>query len=616
MCDACDQRLSRRRLLRGAVSGITGAIVVAATAGRTLAQPPGLADPAAGEDGQRGITFTSGAGASRTSTMPAGVTLARSVPNVNLSGPAAPRVLSRAEWGADETLRAPQRSFAPIRKLIVHHTASANRPSDPADVVRSVYRYHTVTRGFSDLGYNFMIDHHGVIYEGRYARRYGNEPISGEDHQGWGVVGAHAKNMNAGTCGICLIGDFDTGTPTDAAVASLTALLAWKSGRHRIDASTSDHFENVYGDWAQFGNLAGHRAVGETECPGTTLAAALPGLRQEVERRAGSWPTLVVDLPRLQRFEWTAAGQGPLDAGGRGSTPNSSGNGSGPSGSGSGSGSGSSGSGSGSSSGSGSGSGSSGAGTGASATHLAGYRVLTATGQVLTTGKGTDLGDLGAGDGAPVSLAAPGWGDGFATLTATGHVRAFGTVGASGVVAVPHGARAVGLALTPSGSGAWVLLDNTTVARLGDAGRFGSVGRATLATTGVAIAAHPSAAGYWVLTSDGRVQGFGAAVAHGGPGSGGSPAVDLASTASGTGYWVLRQDGSVTAFGDAGASSGLAGRSGKWSRPAVAITRAGRSGGFVISAADGGLFGYLGAPWLGSFAGSGATVVGVVTAQT
>jgi len=76
---------------------------------------------------------------------------------------AAPRIITRAEWGADESIRNSGRAFAPIRKLIVHHSASGNNPSNPASVVRDLYRYHVIDRGYSDIGYNFVIDHKGNI---------------------------------------------------------------------------------------------------------------------------------------------------------------------------------------------------------------------------------------------------------------------------------------------------------------------------------------------------------------------------------------------------------------------------------------------------------------------
>ncbi len=192
------------------------------------------------------------------------------IPGVN-GALAAPAIISRAAWGADESIRMNERQYAPIRKLIVHHTASAEpRPASPAAVVRGTYRYHVQGRGFSDVGYNFMIDHRGAIYEGRFARRYGaGEPITGEDHNGWGVVGAHViRTMNHGSCGVCLIGDFTLAARRlDAAIASLTSVLAWKAGRHRIDVLEDDVYENLYKSFFRFKNISGHRDVGADPVP-------------------------------------------------------------------------------------------------------------------------------------------------------------------------------------------------------------------------------------------------------------------------------------------------------------------------------------------------------------
>lgn len=226
---------------------------------------------------------------------------------------AAPPIVSRAQWGADESLRSNQRSFTPIRKLVVHHTASANNPANPASVIREMYGYH-VQRGYSDLGYNFVIDHKGVIYEGRYSRPYGNgEQITGEDTNGWGVIGGHAAAMNGATCGIVLIGDFTSGNPTDAAVASLVWLLSWKAARHRIDAINSDPYITRFGARMTTANLAGHRQIGETSCPGR-VANLLPSIREQVAANAGRWPAITVDVPKVTRYEFGAAPTAPAPA--------------------------------------------------------------------------------------------------------------------------------------------------------------------------------------------------------------------------------------------------------------------------------------------------------------
>ena len=93
--------------------------------------------------------------------------------------------------------------------------------AEPAQVVRDMYHYHVKGRGFSDVGYNFAIDHRGTIYEGRWSRRYGSgETPDGEDGSGYGVVGAHSLGVNAGSCGVVLIGDFTKAQPTTAAIGS------------------------------------------------------------------------------------------------------------------------------------------------------------------------------------------------------------------------------------------------------------------------------------------------------------------------------------------------------------------------------------------------------------
>ena len=121
---------------------------------------------------------------------------------------AAPTIVTRAQWGADETIRDSHVvGWAPFRKIIVHHTASPNGVKDPASAVRLGYELHVVGRGFTDIGYNFLIGPDGEIFEGRRARKYGkNELHTGEDPVGNAIIGGHTKGRNAGSCGIALIG--------------------------------------------------------------------------------------------------------------------------------------------------------------------------------------------------------------------------------------------------------------------------------------------------------------------------------------------------------------------------------------------------------------------------
>src|SRR5207253_2037642 len=130
---------------------------------------------------------------------------------------AEPPVVTRAQWGADESIRKNNQKYAPITKLFVHHTVtSPDGPDpDPAATVRAIYAYHVQGNGWDDIGYNFLIDAQGRVYEGRWARDYApGETPTGEDLNENGVVGAHVLNHNIGSAGIAMLGDFSNGEPT------------------------------------------------------------------------------------------------------------------------------------------------------------------------------------------------------------------------------------------------------------------------------------------------------------------------------------------------------------------------------------------------------------------
>jgi len=204
---------------------------------------------------------------------------------------AQPGVTPRIDWGADESLRFDSTgkevwppAFYPVQKLIVHHTATQNRDPNPAATVRSIYYYHAITQGWGDVGYNFLIDEAGRIYEGRHTLDYpsGSSP-TGEDAAGNGVTAAHASGFNSGTVGVALLGTLTNQDATPAARAALELLLAWESDRHGIDPQGSSLYTNpVNGTQKTFANISGHRDVGATECPGGVFYSTLPGIRSDV----------------------------------------------------------------------------------------------------------------------------------------------------------------------------------------------------------------------------------------------------------------------------------------------------------------------------------------------
>jgi N-acetylmuramoyl-L-alanine amidase-like protein len=204
-----------------------------------------------------------------------------------------PPIIRRSAWGADESLRFDSAgkeiwppSFYQMQKAIVHHTAGRNNDPNPAATVRAIYYLYAKSRDFGDMGYNFLIDEQGRIYEGRYSRPYpAGETPTGEDLAGNVVRGVHATDHNAGTVGIVLLGTFTNRMPTAAARNSLVNLLAWKLERHGIDPLGASTYHTILGKSEWLPNIAGHRQVSATACPGNTFFPTFPQLRQDVANR-------------------------------------------------------------------------------------------------------------------------------------------------------------------------------------------------------------------------------------------------------------------------------------------------------------------------------------------
>ncbi|HRU50223.1 MAG TPA: N-acetylmuramoyl-L-alanine amidase, partial [Candidatus Absconditabacterales bacterium] len=163
-------------------------------------------------------------------------------------------------------------------KIIVHHTASDNtilkNKADVLEYLSGVYRYHTVTNGRGDIGYNFLIDPFGNIYEGRAG--------------GEGVVGAHAKRNNTPSIGISLIGNFENVKPTKEALESLIRLSAALAKKYNINPFSrtdyhKDSKEVPYIVSAENYVIAGHKDAGITACPGKYLYELLPFVRNGVK---------------------------------------------------------------------------------------------------------------------------------------------------------------------------------------------------------------------------------------------------------------------------------------------------------------------------------------------
>jgi hypothetical protein len=206
---------------------------------------------------------------------------------------AQPGVVSRADWGADESLRFTAEgaetwtpTFFPTQKLVVHHTATKNDDPDPEATIRAIYRYHAVDKGWGDIGYNFLVDAQGRIYKGRWsgpADSLTGDTPTGENAEGHGVTGAHVGGYNSGTMGIAVLGDYDKGvSPSAASLDALVAHLAWEAQHHGLDPEGSSLYVNpVNGAQKDAANISAHRDWSSTACPGRHLYAELPGIRTE-----------------------------------------------------------------------------------------------------------------------------------------------------------------------------------------------------------------------------------------------------------------------------------------------------------------------------------------------
>lgn len=202
-----------------------------------------------------------------------------------------PPVEPRSAWGADPQYMTWAPAFYATRKLVVHHTDTSNDYADRAGAesqIRAIYYYHSVTQGWGDIGYNFLIDKFGNIYEGRYSRDYAGTNPSGDDPGGRGVTGAHTQGWNSGTVGIAMLGTYTDADVTPAARQALESLLAWEASRNGIDPEATQAFVNpVSGATITTANIASHRDYAATLCPGDAFYATLPTIRRDVSARIG-----------------------------------------------------------------------------------------------------------------------------------------------------------------------------------------------------------------------------------------------------------------------------------------------------------------------------------------
>ena len=192
-----------------------------------------------------------------------------------------PPIVPRLSWGANELIKRGTPSYAAsLQFAVVHHTAGTNSytAAQSAAIVRGIQLYHVRGNGWNDIGYNFLVDKFGQIYEGRFGGVEAN------------VVGAHAQGFNTGSTGVAVLGSYGGAGVTAAARAALVELLAWRLDMAHVDPLRT--LTALSGGNPRFPNgvpvflrgISGHRDTGFTDCPGARLYAALDSLARDVGR--------------------------------------------------------------------------------------------------------------------------------------------------------------------------------------------------------------------------------------------------------------------------------------------------------------------------------------------
>ncbi|MDT0437855.1 MULTISPECIES: peptidoglycan recognition protein [Streptomyces] len=195
-----------------------------------------------------------------------------------------PAIVTRRGWGADEKLR--ERKFvytSTVKAAFVHHSATGNGYScgQSASVIRGIYRYHVKSLHWRDIGYNFLVDKCGKIYEGRAGG------------VGKAVLGAHTLGFNTNSTGIAVLGSFGSAKPPTAAVTAVARLSAWKLGLYGANPRGTTYLKSGGGNLYRKGKnvrlnvISGHRDGFATDCPGGQLYSRLGTIRTTAARDQG-----------------------------------------------------------------------------------------------------------------------------------------------------------------------------------------------------------------------------------------------------------------------------------------------------------------------------------------
>ena len=233
----------------------------------------------------------------RTATATATKRQAAPLPLPTTNAPA-PKIIPRSAWDPQGRCRPRSTSgLGRIQMAFVHHTVSLNgySRSQAAGMVLGVCLFHRNGNGWNDMGYNFLVDRYGQVFEGR---------AGGVDQP---VIGAQAGGFNTPSTGVSMIGEFSRVAPPKAAMNSLAKLLAWKLSIHGVPAKGHTTVVSAGGSSTGYrtdarirlNRISGHRDADLTECPGAALYRRLPALRNRVAKLEGAYSRLSLAAPTV-----------------------------------------------------------------------------------------------------------------------------------------------------------------------------------------------------------------------------------------------------------------------------------------------------------------------------
>ncbi len=222
------------------------------------------------------------------------------------AGPVAqPAIVPRAGWKADERIVRGAPSIADrLRFSVVHHTAGSNSytAAQSAAIVRGIQRYHVVGNGWDDIGYNFLVDKYGRVFEGRAGGITQN------------VIGAHAGGFNTGSVGVSVLGNYNSVAFSAAARTAVQNLLAWRLDvahvypRALVSRVSAGSSRWPAGATARLRAVSGHRDTSQTSCPGNRIYGQLAAIARNVT---------AIGLPKLYDPEAAGGVGGPVRFTGR-----------------------------------------------------------------------------------------------------------------------------------------------------------------------------------------------------------------------------------------------------------------------------------------------------------